>query len=109
MAGSPFPNIRPGDRAIPAKTCDMPPPTGQPVAAVWHRAAFHERVHSAGAEAGRPSQVPAGVSRQREVTWREASPNASHIDRRVRDGPEFADGWDRPERRTYDSRCSTNI
>jgi hypothetical protein len=46
MAGFRFLNIRPDDRAIPARTCDIHPPTGQLAAAVWHRGAFRERAHS---------------------------------------------------------------
>src|SRR5438445_13192177 len=73
VAGFPFLSIRPTDRVIPAKTCDTPPPTGRPAGAVWHRVAFHERAHNAGAEAARPSPVRASVSTQPGVTWREAS------------------------------------
>src|SRR5437899_3435366 len=109
MAGSPFLNIRPGDRAIPARTYDTPLPTGQPVGAVWRRVAFHEHAHNAGAEAARPSPARASVSRRRGVTWREASPNASHIYRPARDEPGYAGGWDRPRRRTCDSTFSKNI
>src|SRR6266513_191047 len=103
MAGFPFLNIRPGDRVIPARTCDTAPPTGQPAGAVWHRAAFHERVRSAGAEAARPSPARADVSRSLEATWHGASPDASHADRPARDEPGYVAGWDRQERQRCDS------
>jgi hypothetical protein len=109
MAGSPFLNIRPVDRAIPARTYDTPPPTGQPAGAVWHRVAFREPVHSAGAEGARPSPARASVSRRRGVTWHEVSPNASHTYRPARDEPGYAAGSDRPGRRTCDSRFWKNI
>src|SRR5947207_8723007 len=109
MAGSPFLNIRPGDQAIPAKTRDIPLPTGQPVGAVWHRAAFHERAHNVCAEAARPSPVRVSVSRQRGGTWSEVSPNASHTYRPVRDEPGYAGGWDRPGGRRCDAKLGKNI
>src|SRR2546430_17722110 len=109
MAGFPFLSIRPTDRAIPARTCDTPPPTGRPAGAVWHRVAFREPGHGACAEAARLSPARANVSRPRGATWHEASPNASHTYRPARDGPEFADEWDRPGRRTCDSTFWKNI
>src|SRR6266536_4116876 len=87
MAGSPFLNIQPGDRAIPAKTCGNPLPTGQPVGAIWRRVAFRECAHSAGAEAGRPSPARANVSRPRGATWHAVSRDGLHIYRPVRDEP----------------------
>src|SRR5438876_5071944 len=107
--GSRFLNIWPGDRAIPARTCDTPPPTERPAGAVWHRVAFREPGHSACAEADRPSPARANVSRPRGATWHAVSPDGSHIYRPVRDEPGCADGWDRPGRRTCDSRCWKNI
>src|SRR6266508_1670394 len=109
MAGSVFLNNRPGDRAIPARTCDTPLPTGQLGGAVWRRVAFHERAHNVCAEAARPSPVRVSVSRRRGVTWREASPNASHIYRPAPDEPGCAAGWDQPVRRTCDSKSWKNI
>src|SRR4029453_11408428 len=109
MAGSPFLNIRPGDRPISAKTCDTPLPTGQPVGAVWHQVAFRGPVHTVCAEAGRPSPARASVLILRGATWREASPNASHVYRPARDGPGYAAEWDRPARRRCNSKFSRNI
>ena len=109
MPGSPFLDIQPGDRAIPARTYDTPPPIERPAGAVWHRVAFREPVHSVCAEAARPSPVRANVSRPRGATWHAVSPDALHIYRPVRDEPEFADGWDQPGQRTYGSTFSKNI
>src|SRR5213594_2242212 len=104
MAGFPFLSIRPGDRAIPARICDTPPPTGRPAGAVWHRVAFHERAHNVCAEAARPSPVLVSVSRQPGATWSEVSPNASHTYRLARDEPGYAAGWDRPGQRRCGSK-----
>src|SRR5438093_3190421 len=107
--GFPFLSIRPTDRVIPAKTCDTPPPTGRPAEAVWHRVAFRECVHSAGAEAARPSPVRVSVSRPLAATWRGVSPDASHIYHPAPDSPGYGAGWDRPGRRTCDSMFWKNI
>src|SRR6266496_1347816 len=109
MAGSVFLNNRPGDPAIPARTCDTPPPTGQLGGAAWHRGAFRERVHSADAEATRPSPARASVSRPLGATWREVSPDASHIYRPAPDEPGCAGGWDQPAWRTCDSKSWKDI
>src|SRR4029453_206508 len=109
MAGSHFRDIGPDDLAISARTCDTPPPTAQPAEAVWHRVAFRERVHNAGAEAAPLSPAPASVSRPLGATWCGVSPDGSHIYRPAPDSPGCAGGWDQPARRTCDSKSWKNI
>src|SRR5438046_3456384 len=71
-----FLNIRPGDRAIPPKTCGIPRPIARPVSAVWLLTAFHERAHSVGGATILPSPARANVSKPPATTSHAVAPGA---------------------------------
>src|SRR5262249_46291936 len=67
-----FPNRHKGDRAIPPKICDIPPPIARPVSAAWDLAAFRARVRNDDAGAAPLFPARANVLRQPAMTSRAA-------------------------------------